>query len=129
VFAPLPGYARTIVLAPAGAAARFASLETVADVVYVGGTTDVQLDLPRAFEALRERGIASMLCEGGPTLAGRLLAAGLVRRVDWLVAPSLLAGPTAVPVLTSGPGETTLTFERVERLGPDVVLSAVVGSP
>ena len=126
VFAPLEAYAPTVVLAPAGARARFAALEAVADVVYVGNDAAMLLDLPLAFAALYERGISSVLCEGGPTLAGKLLDAGLVDRVDWLIAPALLSGPTAVPAVVGGPSGKTLAFDRVERLGPDVLLSAVV---
>jgi len=126
VFAPLPGYARTIVLAPAGARARFAALEAHADVAFVGDDAALHLDLRLALAALRERGIASVLCEGGPTLAGKLLELDLVDRIDWLIAPALLSGPAAVPALVGGPGGKTLKFERVEGLGPDVLLSAVV---
>jgi diaminohydroxyphosphoribosylaminopyrimidine deaminase/5-amino-6-(5-phosphoribosylamino)uracil reductase len=127
VFEPLEGYARTIVLAPAGKRAAFASLEGVADVLYVGSENDVALDLARALAALRERGIASVLCEGGPTLAGRLLERGLVDRIDWLVAPALLRGPAAVPALTGDVGGRVLHFDRTERLGADLVLSCSVG--
>jgi riboflavin biosynthesis pyrimidine reductase len=126
VFAPIEGYARTIVLAPAGLRERSAGLETVADVLYVGDADARELDLRAALAALRERGIASVLCEGGPTLAAHLLDMNLVDRVDWLVAPALLSGPAAVPALTGGPSGITLDFDRVERLGPDVLFSAVV---
>jgi diaminohydroxyphosphoribosylaminopyrimidine deaminase/5-amino-6-(5-phosphoribosylamino)uracil reductase len=127
IFAPLEGYARTIVLAPAGARARFAELEAVADVAFCG--EGERLDLGLALAALRERGIASVLCEGGPTLAQHLLEGGFVDRVDWLVAPALLGGPEAVAALAGGPGGVTLRFDRVERLGPDVLLSAVLAEP
>ena len=124
IFAPLEGYARTIVLAPAGSRAAFASLDDVADVAYVGEADARTLDLKLALDALRGRGIASVLCEGGPTLAGRLIEAGLVDRIDWLVAPALLAAGGAVPALSFGAGGAIVAFDRVERLGPDVLLSA-----
>jgi diaminohydroxyphosphoribosylaminopyrimidine deaminase / 5-amino-6-(5-phosphoribosylamino)uracil reductase len=126
IFAAEPGYASTIVLAPAGARAGFAPLEPIADVVYVGSPGDLELDLSLALEALRERGIASVLCEGGPTLAARLLERDLVDRIDWLVAPAVLGRPGAVPVLGPSGGERSLAFDKVERLGPDVLLSARV---
>lgn len=129
VFAPLDGYALTIVLAPAGRRAAFAELEPVADVIYVGPDDALELDLALALETLRARGIASVLCEGGPTLAGRLLERDLVDRADWLVAPALLGGPDAVPALVRGGGGRTLRFDRVEPLGPDVLLSAVIPTP
>jgi len=124
ILEPLEGYDRAVVLAPAGARAAFAALETVAEVAYVGEPDARRLDLRLALETLRGRGIASVLCEGGPTLAGRLLEAGLVDRIDWLVAPALLANSSAVAALGPGGGGTILAFDRIERLGPDLLLSA-----
>lgn len=124
IFKPLEGYDPTIVLAPAGLMERFAPLEAIADVAYVGEATAATLDLRLAMETLRSRGIASVLCEGGPTLASRLLEAGLVDRIDWLVAPALLANPHAVSALGGGALGTEFVFDHVERLGPDVLLSA-----
>jgi diaminohydroxyphosphoribosylaminopyrimidine deaminase/5-amino-6-(5-phosphoribosylamino)uracil reductase len=126
VFAAVEGYARSLILAPAGKRTDFAPLEAVAEVVYVGSRDAATLDLAASLEALRERGIASILCEGGPTLAARLLEAGLVDRVDWLVAPTFLGGPGAVAALTGGPGVTQLHFERIEPLGADLLVSAIV---
>ena len=126
IFGELEGYAKTIVLAPAGKRAAFASLETIADVAYVGDERTMTLDLVAAMRELRARGIATVLCEGGPTLAARLLEAGQVDRVDWLVAPVLLCGPEAVPVLANATLAKTLRFERVAQLGPDALLAAVV---
>jgi diaminohydroxyphosphoribosylaminopyrimidine deaminase/5-amino-6-(5-phosphoribosylamino)uracil reductase len=127
VFAPLDGYARSVVLAPAGLRDRFAPLEAVADVLYAGEPGALELDLAAALAALKTRGIASVLCEGGPTLAARLLARGLVDRLDWLVAPALLRNPRAVPALGDADvraGFGALCFERVERLGEDLLVSA-----
>jgi len=124
IFTPVYGYAPTIVLAPAGARVRFAALEAHADVAYVGAADDLRLDLRLALETLRARGIATLLCEGGPTLAGRLLEAGLVDRIDWLVAPALLGNAHAIPALRLGARSEPLQFERVVALGSDVLLRA-----
>ena len=134
VFAPPPSapaqaYAPTVVLAPAGIRERFAVLEPLADVVYVGDARAATLDLAAAMRALRERGITSVLCEGGPTLAGRLLAAGLVARIIWFVAPRFLQKPRAVPVLAGADltqAANGWRFDRVERVGEDMLLSARV---
>jgi diaminohydroxyphosphoribosylaminopyrimidine deaminase/5-amino-6-(5-phosphoribosylamino)uracil reductase len=127
--APPGAYAPTIVLAPAGLRERFAALEPIADIVWVGDEQARTLDLRAALEALRERGLSAILCEGGPTLAGRLLEARLVARIIWFVAPRFLQTPQAVPVLAgadltrAGDG---WRFDRVERVGDDMLLSARV---
>ena len=51
--------------------------------------------------ALRERGIGSVLLEGGPTLNARFHAAGLIDELFWTVGPWLLGGeglPMIAPV-------------------------------
>jgi diaminohydroxyphosphoribosylaminopyrimidine deaminase/5-amino-6-(5-phosphoribosylamino)uracil reductase len=126
--APPDAYRRTIVLAPEGVRERFAQLEAIADVVYVGAG-DRELDLAAALRALREREITSVLCEGGPTLAGRLLERGLVQRAVWFVAPRFIRTATAVPVLAGADltaASTGWTFDQVERVGEDIMLSARV---
>jgi riboflavin-specific deaminase-like protein len=51
------------------------------------------VDLDRALEWLRkERGIRSVLCEGGPTLHGRLREAGLVDELFLTIAPKIAGG-------------------------------------
>jgi diaminohydroxyphosphoribosylaminopyrimidine deaminase / 5-amino-6-(5-phosphoribosylamino)uracil reductase len=69
-----------------------------------------------------------VLLEGGPTLAGAFLRAGLVNRILAYVAPILLGGPiTAVDDV----GVPTLAralrwqFDGIDRAGPDLVLSLV----
>ncbi len=124
IFAPASGYARTIVLAPAGARARFRELERIAEVVYVG-TQEQELDLAHGLRMLRDRGIYSVLCEGGPTLAGRLVSLGLVDRFYWAIAPLLLRSEGAVPVLAGvelNGSPRRLHLDRVERVGTDVIL-------
>jgi diaminohydroxyphosphoribosylaminopyrimidine deaminase/5-amino-6-(5-phosphoribosylamino)uracil reductase len=125
--APAEAYRPTIVLAPAGLAAAFAPLAPRAEVVLAGDPDAVRLDLHAALIALRAAGIATVLCEGGPTLAGRLIAAGLVERIVWFVAPLLLRSATAVPVLAGADlaeAATGWTFEEVERVGDDLMITA-----
>lgn len=126
--APGDAHARTIVLAPAGARERFAPLEPIADVVYVGDVAAHTLDLGAALTALRARDVSSVLCEGGPTLAGRLLAQGLVQRLLWFVAPALLRADGAVPALAGADlsARNGWRFDRIERVGDDMLLSANV---
>jgi diaminohydroxyphosphoribosylaminopyrimidine deaminase/5-amino-6-(5-phosphoribosylamino)uracil reductase len=125
--APAGSYRPTIVLAPAGLAAAFAPLRERCEVLLAGAADSQQLDLRAALVALRGAGIATVLCEGGPTLAGGLIAAGLVERIVWFVAPVLLRTPEAVPVL-AGAGLRALadgwTFDEVERVGNDLMITA-----
>jgi diaminohydroxyphosphoribosylaminopyrimidine deaminase / 5-amino-6-(5-phosphoribosylamino)uracil reductase len=124
IFAPVEGYGPTIVLAPSGLRERFAALDGIAELVFVGDDDAQTLDLAAALHSLRRLGIASVLCEGGPTLAARLLERSLVDRVDWLVAPQLLANSRAVPALAGNvSGGSALRLDRIERLGDDVLVS------
>jgi diaminohydroxyphosphoribosylaminopyrimidine deaminase / 5-amino-6-(5-phosphoribosylamino)uracil reductase len=127
VFTPVPGYAPTIVLAPAGLRDRFAELAEVAELLLVGKKDCAVLDLGEAMKALRARGLVSVLCEGGPRLGASLLAANVVDRVYWAIAPRFLSAANAVPVLSgAGLRGVRLEFDRVERAGRDVILSARV---
>ncbi len=125
VFAQQDGYAKTILVAPAAKRDRFGELERIADVLYVaeGGANTPALD--SVLRALRDRGIFTILCEGGPTLGSRLIAADLVHRFYWIVAPISLYGPQAVPALqnitlANVPG---FGYDGVERLGRDMLLT------
>lgn len=127
VFKPEKGYAKTIVLAPAGLRDRFAELEKTAEVIYSGETGSDRLNLAAALRALRERGITSLLCEGGPTVAGHLLTDGLVDRFHWIYAPRFLRGSSAVSAFTtSALANTRLQIDRVERLGADALVSGII---
>jgi diaminohydroxyphosphoribosylaminopyrimidine deaminase / 5-amino-6-(5-phosphoribosylamino)uracil reductase len=125
--APAGSYRPTIVLAPAGLAEAFAPLTERCEVLLAGERDAHELDLRAAMLALRGAGITTVLCEGGPTLAGRLIAAGLVERIVWFVAPVFFAAPGAVPVLAGADLETIAngwTFDEVERVGNDLMITA-----
>lgn len=62
---------------------------TGAEVVEVG---DYEVDMVAALRVLAERGLTRIDCEGGPTLLGSLLAAGLVDELRLTVSPVLVAG-------------------------------------
>jgi diaminohydroxyphosphoribosylaminopyrimidine deaminase/5-amino-6-(5-phosphoribosylamino)uracil reductase len=127
VFKTENGYAKTIVLAPAGLRDRFAPLEKAADVLYSGKEGSDRLNLAAALRALRERGITSLLCEGGPTVAGHLLTDGLVDRFHWIVAPRFLRGPSSVAAFTTTAlANARLQIDRVEQLGADALISGIV---
>jgi diaminohydroxyphosphoribosylaminopyrimidine deaminase/5-amino-6-(5-phosphoribosylamino)uracil reductase len=126
IFGIEEGYAKSIVLAPSGVANRLDELRDVADVIGIGPPENLLLDLPQALEALRERDIYSVLCEGGPTLAARLIAAGQVDRFYWAIAPLFMQSASAVPVLARGDlirDSVGLQFDRIERTGEDIMIS------
>ncbi|MGH2463226.1 MAG: RibD family protein [Candidatus Limnocylindria bacterium] len=56
--------------------------------------------------ALRERGIGSVLLEGGPTVNARFHAAGLIDELFWTVGPWLLGGE-GLPMLAPEPPSQT----------------------
>lgn len=65
--------------------------ETATPVTIVRHPDGVELD--RAMEWLRvERGICSVLCEGGPTLHGRLREGGLADELFLTIAPKIAGG-------------------------------------
>lgn len=78
--------------------------------------------------ALSDR--TDVLIEGGPTLAGGFLRAGVIDRILAYVAPILLGGPIAavddvgVPSIAHA---QRWRFDGVERIGPDLRLSLVPG--
>ena len=77
---------------------------------------------------LAAEGVQSILLEGGPTLAGAFLNAGLVDKLLLFVAPVLSGGdgPTAFPRLGSVQRPSHLT---VSRIGSDALLEAYVNAP
>ncbi len=125
---PLRVVVDTLGRTPATARVHDGSAPTwIATAAEVGAGADGRVSLPDLLAGLRERGVVSALLEGGPTLAGSFLAAGLVDRVVGYIAPALLgAGAAAL----RGGGITTidralrLTVDDISRIGPDIKLSA-----
>jgi diaminohydroxyphosphoribosylaminopyrimidine deaminase / 5-amino-6-(5-phosphoribosylamino)uracil reductase len=114
-----------ITLRHGDAARREAFLGCGVELIEVPGTPDHTVDMRAAFQELGRRGLTRVLVEGGATLAAVLLRAGLVDRLAWFHAPSLIGGdgiPAVAPL-----GITTLEdaprFERLslEPVGEDVL--------
>jgi diaminohydroxyphosphoribosylaminopyrimidine deaminase / 5-amino-6-(5-phosphoribosylamino)uracil reductase len=77
--------------------------------------------------ALAGEGVRSLLLEGGPTLAGAFLAAGLVDKLMVFTAPTVSgAGPVAFGNLQE---PLALRHGSVERIGDDVLLTAYLREP
>jgi diaminohydroxyphosphoribosylaminopyrimidine deaminase/5-amino-6-(5-phosphoribosylamino)uracil reductase len=113
---------------PEDARVRDAAAPTwIATSAEVGAGPDGRVDLCALLAELFARGVRNVLLEGGPTLAGAFLAAGLVDTVIGYVAPKLLgAGPPALV----GAGVTTigdaieLDLTDITQIGPDLRFTA-----
>lgn len=100
----------------------------IATAADVGVTADHRVDLDALLARLYARGVRSALIEGGPTLAGSFLRAGLVDEVVAYVAPKLLgAGANALAQagIDTIADAIDLTIADVTRIGPDVRLTCV----
>ena len=86
------------------------------------------LDLASVLEELGKRSIQSVLVEGGPSLAGLMLDAGLVNKVTFFVAP-IIVGSQDAPSAIGGAGAEkiadALQLDRVEvsQHGRDVEIT------
>jgi len=99
------------------------TIETAGATVLIQG--DDRVDLPAAVTTLEDRGIDSMLVEGGGELLASVFEASLADRVSLFVGPLLLGGRTA-PTLADGDGFDRpfpeLTLDGIDRLDDGVVL-------
>ena len=83
-------------------------------------------DPHEVLRALSDR--TDVLVEGGPTLAGAFLRAGVINRILAYVAPILLGGPV---IAVDDVGVTSIgkalrwRYDGVDTLGPDLMLSLV----
>jgi riboflavin-specific deaminase-like protein len=90
---PLLGELDQEVLIATGASHELEGVEGAVSYARIGD------DLPRLMAELHERGIRSVLCEGGPTLNSFLYAAGLVDELFLSISPKVLAGPAALTIV------------------------------
>jgi diaminohydroxyphosphoribosylaminopyrimidine deaminase/5-amino-6-(5-phosphoribosylamino)uracil reductase len=117
---------RTIVVADAATdAARRLLQARGAELLEVGDG-----GLPATLEALAGLGILDVLCEGGPTLAGELLAAGLIDRVLLFVAPLIVGRGApdlfAAPAVTAIDGAWRLRDVQWRTVCDDLLLSGTI---
>ena len=93
-----PGVPVVIITTAAGAVRlRTAGLPATVEIVRAGSGDEVE---PTAIvEVLRERGLEVVVCEGGPTLLGGLIGAGLVDELFLTVAPQVAGRSPDAPRL------------------------------
>jgi diaminohydroxyphosphoribosylaminopyrimidine deaminase/5-amino-6-(5-phosphoribosylamino)uracil reductase len=113
---------------------RVAALRDAGVDVALAPGDDRPARLRAGMRALGERGIQSVLVEGGAELAAGLLEAGTVDRVAWFVAPMLIGGRGA-PSAVGGAGAATLAAAprladlACEPVGADVLLTGRLREP
>lgn len=110
----------------APAECRAAWSDAGAEVVGVS-PSETGVDLHVGLRLLGDGGICHVLCEGGPTIAASLVAAGLVDRILLYLAPKLVGGD-APGILGWGVKTLADAWELeivgVERIGDDLRLEA-----
>lgn len=95
-----PGYRPLILTAASAPAERRERLEEVADLIEAG---EERVDLSVALGALRERGHAIALAEGGPRLNAQLIVDGLIDEWNLSLSPLLAAGSSQRPATGDEP--------------------------
>lgn len=99
--------------------------------VWSGDSEDGRVDLAALLRDLLPLGIATILVESGPTLAGSLFAADLVDRLTVFIAPLVLGG-TGAPSPVGGPGAAhpdegrRLTRVETRRVGEDLLWTGAI---
>ncbi len=122
---------RVLVATPAAAPERTHALSSAGADVACLPAGDGSVDLPALLKALGERGVTSLLVEGGGALLGSLFDAGLVDKVIAFVSPVILGGRGA-PTPVAGAGAAAmadairLARSQVEVIGVDVMITGYV---
>jgi len=118
VFADAPDDARThLITCEAADPGRRAEAEQYAEVIVAG---DDRVEPAAAMQALADRGRRVVLCEGGPTWLGELVAADRLDELCLSVAP--LMGGDPLPVSVTPPGAGLAQFELKGAMAEDDTL-------
>jgi diaminohydroxyphosphoribosylaminopyrimidine deaminase / 5-amino-6-(5-phosphoribosylamino)uracil reductase len=119
----------TVVVSRAAARADTDALEAAGAQVLVAPGENEPARVRSALDQLGTNGVASVLLEGGPHLAGAFLDAGEIDEIRLFLAPILLGGRTARDPLEGEGVERisdalrALTFD-CDRVGEDLLISA-----
>jgi diaminohydroxyphosphoribosylaminopyrimidine deaminase/5-amino-6-(5-phosphoribosylamino)uracil reductase len=119
----------TVVVSRAAARADTDALEAAGAQVLVATGENEQARVRSALDQLGSSGIASVLLEGGPHLAGAFLDAGEIDEIRLFLAPILLGGRTARDPLEGEGVERISEALRAltlscDRVGEDLLISA-----
>ncbi len=124
----------TIVATSRPSPGRQSTLEQQGVTVITCPGADGRVDLAALLDQLGQRGIDSLLVEGGGCLSYSLLAQGLVQKVYAYIAPQIWGGRTA-PTPVTGAGVSLpqegyqLSSPRITLLEPDILLEYDVITP
>jgi 2,5-diamino-6-(ribosylamino)-4(3H)-pyrimidinone 5'-phosphate reductase len=124
MFDPALGGASFVLHSERMAAEAREKLAPVATLVTLGQR---DVDIPRLLAwAAAERGVRTLLCEGGGILSAQLFAARAVDELFLTIAPRVLGGALA-PTLAAGPGFSAneipdATLGSIDRVGDELFL-------
>ncbi|MET0838447.1 MAG: pyrimidine reductase family protein, partial [Marmoricola sp.] len=91
---------------------RLAQAREVADVLVAG---EASVDPGELMAQLADRGLRTVLCEGGPSWLGELVVAGHVDELCLTVSPMMGGDPLPVAVFPPGAGLTGFSLRHVLR--------------
>ena len=101
---------------------RVEELETKAEILVVG---ERKVDLAALLGRLKDKGVESLLVEGGATLNFALLSLGLVDEIYTYVG-NIIIGGSAAPTLVDGEGLTNdfvkLNLQEIRQIGDGVLI-------
>lgn len=111
LFADAPEDARTHVITCAAAdSARLAEAEEFATIIIAG---EERVEPEQALQALADLGHRMVLCEGGPTWLGELVAADRLDELFLSISPLMGGDPLPVSVTPPGTGIARFTLQGV----------------
>src|SRR5580693_3963748 len=119
----------TVIVSRAAARADTDALEAAGAQVLLATGENEPARVRSALDQLGQLGVASLLLEGGPHLAGAFLDAGEIDEIRLFLAPLLLGGRTARDPLEGEGVESIADAVRAltldcERVGEDLLISA-----
>lgn len=101
-----------------------------AEVCVFGASADGRVDLGALLDVLGQRGVVTLLVEGGGVLHGSMFGANLVDKVHAIIAPKIVGGDAYPAVAGMGVARMadaiTLADVEVLRLGQDVSIIGYV---
>ena len=118
-----------IAIGPNANTRRCTTLERAGAELLLCKARQGRIDLDDLLAKLGERGLLSVLVEGGPTLSGSFVDAGLIDKICTFIAPTLIGGAQALgSVLGLGAAEPARAMHlgeiEVAQVGADLLIMA-----